>query len=36
MEKIDYRKTLKEYYRPPRNPVIVEVTLLFFSVISFS
>jgi len=25
MEKIDYQKTMKEFYNPPRTPVIVDV-----------
>ena len=25
MEKIDYRKTMKEFYNPPRTPVIVDI-----------
>ncbi len=33
MEKIDHKKTLKEFYNPPRKPVIVDVPELQFLMI---
>ena len=33
MEKIDYRKTMKEFYNPPRKPVIVDVPELQYLMI---
>ena len=34
MEKIDFRKEMKEFYRPPRKPVIVDVPPLQFIMIN--
>lgn len=33
MEKVDYRKTMKEFYNPPRKPVIVDVPELQYLMI---
>ena len=34
MEKIDFKKEMKEFYRPPRKPVIVDVPQLQFIMIN--